>query len=56
MRPRLHERLNYVYFVESLVISPFTVKSHAGNIYEKLGTSGRRKAIARARSMGLIAG
>jgi DNA-binding CsgD family transcriptional regulator len=32
------------------------VKSHASNIYAKLGASGRREAISTARARGLISG
>ncbi|MGB3715525.1 MAG: LuxR C-terminal-related transcriptional regulator [Candidatus Promineifilaceae bacterium] len=39
---------------QTLVISPLTVKRHASNIYAKLGTSGRIKAVAKARTLGLL--
>jgi LuxR family maltose regulon positive regulatory protein len=52
---KLSARLSYKEIAESLVISPFTVKAHASNIYGKLGASGRRDAIVTARSLGLIA-
>jgi LuxR family maltose regulon positive regulatory protein len=38
----------------TLVISPLTVKRHASNIYAKLGTSGRIKAVTKARTLGLL--
>jgi LuxR family maltose regulon positive regulatory protein len=52
---KLAARLSYKEIAAALVISPFTVKAHASNIYGKLGASGRRDAIARARARGLIA-
>jgi LuxR family maltose regulon positive regulatory protein len=39
---------------QTLVISPLTVKRHASNIYTKLGASGRIKAVAKARTLGLL--
>jgi ATP/maltotriose-dependent transcriptional regulator MalT len=37
-----------------LFVSVGTVKSHAGNIYRKLGARNRAEALARARELGLI--
>jgi LuxR family maltose regulon positive regulatory protein len=37
-----------------LYLSPNTVKTHARNIYSKLGVKGRTKATAKARAMGLL--
>jgi LuxR family maltose regulon positive regulatory protein len=39
---------------ERLVISITTVKTHMGNIYNKLGVTGRLQAIARAEGLGLL--
>jgi LuxR family maltose regulon positive regulatory protein len=39
---------------EELVISPETVKKHAGNIYGKLGVHSRTEAAAKARELNLL--
>lgn len=48
------QRLSYDQVAHNLVISPLTVKTHARNIYKKLGVSGRREAVALARQIGLL--
>lgn len=48
----LARRLSYQEIGEALFISLPTVKSHASNIYGKLGAGNRREALAKAQSMG----
>jgi DNA-binding CsgD family transcriptional regulator len=38
----------------ALHISPHTVKTHIGRLYEKLGAGRRTEAIARARALGIL--
>ena len=38
-----------------LKVSPNTVKTHASNLYQKLGSPRRTSAVSRARELGLIA-
>lgn len=45
----LAQRLSYKEIADQLFISPFTVKSHASNIYGKLNVTGRTDAIRAAR-------
>jgi LuxR family maltose regulon positive regulatory protein len=39
---------------QELILSLYTVKSHARNIYSKLGVKNRTEAVARARRIGLL--
>ncbi len=50
----LSQDLSNKEIARALVISPLTVKRHASNIYAKLGVSGRVKAVARARALGIL--
>jgi LuxR family maltose regulon positive regulatory protein len=40
---------------QTLAVSPNTVKTHQRGVYHKLGASGRRDAVRRARRAGLLA-
>lgn len=48
----LNRRLSYQEIGAELFISPQTVKSHAANIYAKLGVGSRRQALAKAETYG----
>jgi len=48
------EGLSNQQIAERLVISLPTVKTHVGNIYNKLGVGNRTRAVSRARTLGLI--
>jgi LuxR family maltose regulon positive regulatory protein len=39
---------------QALFISPLTVRTHASNLYQKLGANTRKAAVARARELGLL--
>lgn len=51
----LYRRLSYQEIGEELYISPQTVKSHAANIYGKLGVGNRRQALSKAQAYGWFA-
>jgi LuxR family maltose regulon positive regulatory protein len=51
----LARRLSYQEIGDELFIAAETVKSHAANIYGKLGVRGRREAVAKAASHGWLA-
>jgi DNA-binding CsgD family transcriptional regulator len=51
----LAARLSNKEIAQRLNISTETVKQHATNIYQKLQVNGRRAAVSRARSLGLLA-
>jgi LuxR family transcriptional regulator, maltose regulon positive regulatory protein len=50
----LAEGLTDKEIASSLVISPLTVRKHAGNIFDKLQVRNRRQAAVRARELGLV--
>jgi LuxR family maltose regulon positive regulatory protein len=50
----LAQRLSNKEIGEVLVVSPITVKSHLRNLFGKLGVGGRRVAVERGRSLGLL--
>ena len=47
--------LSYQEIGAELFISPETVKTHAANIYSKLGVANRRQAVVKAQSLGWLA-
>jgi LuxR family maltose regulon positive regulatory protein len=51
----LNRRLSNKEIAQALGISPLTVKKHAESIYRKLHARGRRNAVERAQSLGLVA-
>lgn len=48
----LARRLTDKEIAQALRISPLTVKRHASNLYAKLGATGRRDAVGKARALG----
>lgn len=50
----LAERLTDREIAQKLTISYTTVKKHSSHIYQKLGVGGRRQAVDRARTLGLL--
>jgi LuxR family maltose regulon positive regulatory protein len=50
----LADRLTNQEIAAQLVIAPGTVKTHTLNLYAKLAVHGRRQAVARARTLGLL--
>ncbi|MCA9980107.1 MAG: hypothetical protein KDD89_04725, partial [Anaerolineales bacterium] len=50
----LAQRLSKKEIAQIMVISPETVKRHTVNIYQKLHVKGRRQAVAKAYSLGLL--
>jgi LuxR family maltose regulon positive regulatory protein len=50
----LGHRLSDREIAQTLSISVLTAKTHARNIYQKLGVSGRKQAVAKARSLGVL--
>ncbi len=50
----LPEHLSLPLIAERLHVSPNTVKTHAGNLYRKLGATSRDEAVRKAREAGLL--
>jgi len=51
---QLAQRMSNKEIAEKLFISPETVKRHTINVYQKLNTSNRREAVARAGAIGIL--
>jgi LuxR family maltose regulon positive regulatory protein len=39
---------------QALSISVWTARTHARNIYQKLGVTGRKRAVAQAKTLGIL--
>jgi len=50
----LGHRLSNKEIAERLFVSAATIKRHTENLYAKLGATGRKEAVARAREFGLL--
>jgi LuxR family maltose regulon positive regulatory protein len=50
----LNERLTDKEIAQTLDISVLTAKTHARNIYQKLGVKGRRRAVDHAKTLGIL--
>ena len=50
----LAKRLSNKEIAEQLRIMPETVKRHAANVYQQLDVHGRRQAVERATSLGVL--
>ena len=50
----LDEKLTDKEIAQTLSISVLTAKTHARNIYQKLGVKGRRQAVAQAKTLGIL--
>jgi LuxR family maltose regulon positive regulatory protein len=50
----LAKRLQSKEIAEKLSVSPETVRTHLGHIYQKLSVSGRRESVEKAKNLGII--
>jgi LuxR family maltose regulon positive regulatory protein len=50
----LAKRLRNKEIAEKLSISPETVRTHLGHIYQKFSVTGRRQAVAMAKRLGIL--